>query len=118
MKEQKKYVEPELKFNEITLDASIANTCWGYGNKPGDDPLYYDYTGKGYIRFSVGGGNCSGINADTYIEDIDFTNVPENERVQAESEFRNWFIEVSTNQPGGSPYNGDRFSEDTPGDWS
>lgn len=121
MIERKKYVEPEVKFNRFTLDRSIANVCWGYAarNEPGDyDPLFYDYSGKGYIHFNIGGGNCKGIGTDTFVESIDFHNVPIEEQETAKAEFDQWLKDVAGTSNKGSNYKGDRFSEGEPGNWS
>lgn len=123
MIERKKYVEPEVKFNRFTLDRSIANVCWGYAarNEPGDyDPLFYDYSGKGYIQFNVSGidkGSCKGGDS-IVVDSITYHNIPTDEQEQASTEFYKWFEQINANPPAGSPYLGDRFSEDNPGKWS
>lgn len=81
----KKYVSPKVEFKGLGLKQNIAKTCWGNHGVPAPEGDYfYDYSGKGYIKFTITGKSCT-LNESTV--NIIYIDVPESEQGKAKSEF-------------------------------
>ncbi len=118
----KNYTKPEIKFTEIRSKEVVAAECWKFAKKTEDensDKMYYNYTGKGYVSFSISGAtNCSGSSADN-IAIRTYFGVPDDEKAKALSELKNWFNGILATSNAGSPVKGEsRYSEETPDKWS
>lgn len=118
MKKLKQYTSPAVRFETLRLQESIADTCWGWANRNGVDNMYYDTEGKGYVHFSVSGGNCSkGSGLDVTINE--YVGISDQTaQADAKKEFDAWWNSPEV-QAGSSSYKGDGYSETPPSpDWS
>ena len=78
----KGYVSPKVEFKAIKLGENIADTCWG--NHGTEKDYFYDYSGRGYIRFRIKAGSCT-LNTNTV--NIYYEYVPKDEESKAYDEF-------------------------------
>ena len=66
MNYERKYEKPKLTFSNLTVEKSVAATCWGlHPGHPHDVEHFYDVEGTGYIGFHIqsSSGNCGGPDA-------------------------------------------------------
>lgn len=112
------YEAPKMIFVNTQAKESIADECWSYAKKEGDDPLYYDTPGEGYVKFSVfGSNNCSAGNKDIKYTITSFIKpngeMTDEEQKGAREAFDVWFEKHA--RPDGSSFKGDNYSEGAPG---
>ncbi|MGN1032752.1 MAG: hypothetical protein ACI4PU_04760 [Intestinibacter sp.] len=112
-----RYESPKMVFEEIRLNEEIANTCWGLASSGASSTVvYYDFSGKGWIEFTVAGDNCkqaSNLTANI----VGYVNVDSEDQNNAYTEFLNWWENTGSN--GGSPFKGGSvYSESEPSGWS
>ncbi len=82
--EKQTYEKPEMKFVALRNQDAVANKCWGIHDT--NEHYSYDYSGQGYITFTIIGNSCSAEYSTicpTYI------NVPEEEKAAALQELLN-----------------------------
>ncbi|MGM9889485.1 MAG: hypothetical protein ACI317_01515 [Floccifex porci] len=125
MREKKTYKRPEVRFSRVALDKAVANECWKWGTTQEDnvaDHIYYNYSGKGYVSFSIdgppGANNCKGGTGFT-AQIRNYIDINENEKEAINAEFESWWAKESSKPNGGSSYNGTAYLESDPGtSWS
>ena len=109
------YEKPSMKFVDIRNQQNVAANCWHLDSNGKVKEWYYDYSGKGWVTFHMGGncnsvleGGAGGTNID------EFFNVPEDEKDKVLQDL------INRAEDAKFEYNTEYISPNppTPGQWS